>query len=350
MEISNIVVHEVRKTKDASGSSLVLRDSENAANEQAQVLVSQLTQLFRKTGLNTGQFAIPSDPNLPKPAFLQLISEQYKSSKFTNFVEFSKSATRLFKTFLDASGSSKGGYLWLNHYIHNDDHFLSIVLLRKKYGIALNEELDLGEIEQLDLDTLHMAARINLNAWLEGKSNRYIAFRFGKNAKDVTDYFSKFIGCEEFIKAKIDTQNLIQVTKKYCEAHLFDDSKTEEVKQRVFDQCLSWSDSDELVKLDKLSSILDDSFLDAETENAGKFLEIAQNEPYHLTNDLLVERTVLRGLTRYSGKNKDLSISFDSDLLNETVFFDQNTNELRFTSLPAALIEQLKPDENANNN
>ncbi|MEP7706534.1 nucleoid-associated protein [Paraglaciecola sp. 25GB23A] len=350
MDIKNLVVHEVRKSKDASGSILHLREKENIANEHAKTLVSQLSQLFRKTGLNTGQFSVPEDPNLPKPAFMQLVESQFKNSKFTDFIEFSRSATRLFKTFLDESGSSKGGYLWLNHYTHNDDHFLSIVLLRKKYGIALTEELDLGEIEQLDLDTLHMAARINLNAWLNEVSNRYIAFRIGRNAKDVTDYFSKFIGCEEFIKARADTQNLVQVTKKYCAAHSFDEFKTEQVKQRVLEQCLNWIDNEEFVKLDKLSSILDESFLGPENDNTGIFLEIAQNEPYCLTNDLMVERSVLRGLTRYSGKNKNLSISFDSELLNTTVFFDSTKGELRFTALPDALVEQLRSEKNDLNN
>ncbi|MCC4790463.1 nucleoid-associated protein [Vibrio splendidus] len=344
MNIENIIVHEIQKEDEQSVATLDLRTNENTIDEHALTLSSQLTALFKKTGLNTGQFSQPENEDDPLPHFVTLLNTYYIADAFSDFVAFTQAASREFKRQLDDASSSKGGYLWFNHYTHNEEHFLSVVMLRKKAGLSLKSDLTLDEIEQLDLDKLHMAARINLSAWLNDSSQRYISFRIGKNAKDVTDYFAKFIGCVEYTKAKLDTQNLIAVTSKFCDTHELTAIQTENVKQLVLDTCISWLDNSQPAQLDRLSSILDNSLTLSE-DDSGKFLEIAQNEPYCLTNEIPVERAALRGLTRYVGRNRKLSISFDSDLLNVSVFFDAGEKEILITDVPDSLIKQLSPSE-----
>tara|TARA_B100000700_G_scaffold161345_1_gene178666 strand:- start:29919 stop:30950 length:1032 start_codon:yes stop_codon:yes gene_type:complete len=342
MEIENIIVHEVRKEEGQSVATIHPRGEENSVDEHARKLSTQLSGLFRKTGLLTGRFLVPEGPDDPQPHFVDLLENHFVSGSFNNFVSFSEAASREFKRKLDESGTSRGGYLWFNHYKFNEEHFLSVVLLRKKSGLALSDELTLDQIEQLDLDKLHMAARINLTAWLSGTSSRFIAFRVGRGAKDVTEYFSRFIGCEEYTRAKIDTQNLVQVTKRYCALNDFTDEKTEVVKQFVFQRCSSWLDDSEPVLLDNISSLLDTSF---NPPNAGRFLEIAQGDPFNLSNEIPIEKRALRGLTRYYGKTKKLSLSFDSDLVNTTVFYNEVDEEIRITDVPANLKQQLTSSE-----
>lgn len=55
-----------------------------------------------------------------------------------------------------------------------------------------------------------------------------------------------------------------------------------------------------------------------------------------------VEKAALRSLTRYNGKNKDLSISFSNELLNVSVFFDKKSKSLKITELPQSLLTQLQ--------
>lgn len=337
MKIVNAIVHEVKKEEDSSAIEIISREQENEINTHAIDLSKQLAGLFKKTGLNSGGFIQPEEDE-QQPQFVNLLNTYFQEFSFTDFVKFTQAAAREFKKQLSKSTASKGGYLWFNHYIHNEEHFLSVVLLRKKAGLALSEELTLDEIEQLDLDKLHMASRINLSSWVTGESDRYISFRIGKNAKDVTDYFAKFVGCEEFTRSKVDTQNLVSVTKKYCQANDYDELASENIKQFVFDRCTEWLANDEAVLLENISNALDACF---QPENTGTFLEIAQNEPYCLNNEMSIEKSVLKSLTRYVGKNKNLSISFASDLLNVSVFYDETNQSLKITDLPQTLISQL---------
>lgn len=339
MSIQNIIVHEVRKEDGDEKAKIVLRIEENEINEHANILSTELSQLFRKTGLNTGGFIEPESKDDPLPHFVQLLTNYFTGEAFPEFVNFSNAATKEFKSKLDESGSSKGGYLWFNHYAYNSEHFLSVVLLRKKAGLSISANLTLDQIERIDLDKLHMAARINLTSWLDGSSSRYIAFRIGRDAKDVTSYFSKFIGCEEYTRAKVDTQHLVEVVKKYCTQHGFDEVKTEGAKQFVYDQCLDWLAEEIPVTIDALSELLDGKF---QPTQQNLFLEIAQSDPFFLNNEVPIEKTALRGLTRYSGKSKKMSLSFDSDLLNISVFFDEGNKSLLFTDLPGKLIDQMQ--------
>ena len=338
MGIENIIIHEIQKEEDQSVAEIFSRNEENEINDHAEDLSDQLSKLFRKTGLNTGKFTIPEDDDDPKPHFVTLLESYFDGEEFSDFVAFSTSAAREFKKNLDQSRASRGGYLWFNHYTYGDENFLTVVLLRKKNGLALSNDLTLDEIEQLDLDRLHMAARINLSAWLAGTSMKFIAFRIGQGAKDVTDYFSSFIGCEEYTRAKADTNNLVQVTKKYCSIHQFQDGKSESVRQFVFDRCLGWMNEGEPVLLDRISSLLDESF---NPDESGKFLEIAQSDPFYLSNEIPIEKSALKGLTRYFGRSKKLTISFDSDLLNVSVFYNQETGEMSITDIPGSLKQQL---------
>lgn len=342
MGILNIIVHEVReKAKGFDGKPVVelkCRDEENVIDQHAEQLSSQLSSLFRKTGLNTGGFTGQEVDTDSEPHFVVLLRRFFNGGVFTDFVKFSSAAAKHFKKELEASSSSKGGYLLFNHYDYAGENFLSVVLLRKKNGLALSTDLTLAEIEEIDLDKLHMAARVNLSAWCNGTSKKYIAFRVGKAAKDVTDYFSDFIGCEEYTRARVDTRNLVEATKVFCTQNGLSDEKSEDVKSFVYEQCISWLENGVGVHLDELSSLLDARY---SLENKGVFLEIAQNEPFSLSNELPIEKSALRGLTRYSGRGQKISISFDSDLLNVSVFYD-GESEIRITDIPSSLKEQLK--------
>jgi len=336
----NIIVHEVKKNNTESEFKLHPRDSENPIDNHSKKLVKELTDLFRKTGMSTGSFITPETEDDPKPHFVKVLENHFDGSSFDDFVAFSKAATKEFIKKLNASSSSKGGYLWFNHYIYNNDHFLSIVLLRKKHGLALND-LTLDEIERLDLDKLHMAARINLSTWKNGSSSKYIAFKVGRDAKGVTDYFSLFIGCEEQTQSRVDTANLIEATKQYCIGHNLSAEKTETVKQFVYDQCVSWKDEEQPVLLDNLSTLLDTSFAIDKPDEHGKFLEISQSAPFLLNNEIIIHKDALKGLTRYKGNNTKMRLSFDSELLGETVIYDKSTGYLEFRDIPSNLKAEL---------
>lgn len=338
MEIKNIIIHEVSKNDNSTMQSK-FRNQPNAINEHAINLSQKLSGLFNKSGLSSGSFAKGINPNDPKPFFEQLLSTNFTDNSFPSFVEFTQSASRHFEDKLRSTPAAKGGYLWFNHYTHNNENFLSIVLLRNKDGLQLSTDLSLDTIKELDLDTLHMAARINLTKWQSGESNKFISFKIGQKVKDVTDYFSNFIGCEEFTQAKFDTKNLNNAILEYCRFHNFNRETTEEARQIVQKHCIQLLFEEKPASIIRLSNLLDSHY---NPEIGNKYLEICQSEPYNLTNEFALDRSTVKGFSRIRGSSLKLSISFESELLNKSVFFDRSNKSLTINELPEDLILQLE--------
>ncbi|WED29905.1 nucleoid-associated protein [Vibrio sp. DW001] len=344
MEIKNVILHNLIKTENSTKTELVPRTQENEIDESASQLSKGINDKFNSTGLNTGLFRKPEkDEQLTQ---FEHLLEKYYDDGFEDYVDFTKSAAAHLQKQLMGAQSAKGGHLWFNHYIHSGEHFLSVVLLREKTVMRI-DKLELAQFDSVDLDKLHMAARINLTKWKNADelSNRYISFKIGKDAKKVTDYFADFIGCEEFTQAASDTKSLVKSVEAYCSHHSFDDVKTEIVKSKAHDQIVEWRKEDkQTIRLDTLSTILDAACLpeDAEEKDKGHFLLISQSDPYNLNNELATDANALRRLKKYSGKNKLISISFDAKLLGNAVAYDPtNGGVLTITEIPKALKEQL---------
>ncbi|OEF40121.1 nucleoid-associated protein NdpA [Vibrio cyclitrophicus 1F289] len=345
MEIKNVILHNLIKEEKNTKVELDGRPEENEVNESALQLSKGINERFNSTGLNTGHFEKPeADEQLTRFEFLL---EKYYDDGFENFVGFTKSAASYLQRQLMSAPSAKGGHLWFNHYIHSGEHFLSVVLLREKTVMRI-DKLELEQFDSVDLDKLHMAARINLTKWqdTDKPSNRYISFKIGKEAKKVTEYFANFIGCKEFTQATADTKVLVKCIEAYCRHHFFDEAKTEIVKNKAHDQIVEWrKEEKQTIRLDALSTILDVTFLpdDFDEEKMGQFLRISQSEPYKLNNELATDPNALRRLKKYSGRNKLISLSFDAKLLGNAVVYDPgNGGVLTITEIPKTLKEQLE--------
>ncbi|EOW9434108.1 nucleoid-associated protein [Vibrio cholerae] len=343
MEIKNVILHNLIKEEKSTKVELDDRKQENEINDFAVQLSKGINERFNSTGLNTGHFRKPEkDEQLTQ---FENLLETYYDDGFNDFVSFSKSAAAYLQKQLMGAAPAKGGHLWFNHYIHNGEHFLSVVLLREKVVMRI-DKLELEQFDSVDLDKLHMAARINLTKWKNADelSNRYISFKIGKEAKKVTDYFANFIGCEEFTQAASDTKALVQCIGDYCRYHKFDDAKTELVKNKAHDQIIEWrKEEKQTIRLDTLSEIFDATFLSDDSEEyvKGHFLRISQGEPYNLNNELATDSNALRRLKKYSGKNQYISVSFDAKLLGHSVKYNPENGVLTISEIPKALKDQL---------
>lgn len=345
MEIKNVILHNLIKEEKSTEVVLKDRSEENEINDSALQLSKEVNEKFNSTGINTGYFEKAEEDE--QPTHFEYLLKKYYNDGFDDFVSFTRSAAGYLKKQLALAPTAKGGHLWFNHYTHSGEHFLSVVLLREKIVMRI-DKLELAQFDSVDLDKLHMAARINLTKWqnVNEQSKRYIAFKIGKEAKKITDYFAKFIGCKEFTQAAADTKSLVRCIEDYCHHHLFDADKIEMVKIKAHDQIIKWRKEDkQTIHLDALSTVLDATFLpaDVEEDNKCQLLYIAQSEPHCLNNEITTDVNALRRLKKYSGKNKYLSLSFDANLLGSSVVYDSRDGGiLTITEIPETLKDQLE--------
>lgn len=338
MSISNLIIHEIQKNNAESKALLIARPNVIEIDEQTKQFSQKIIDLFNRSGMNTGKFSNPTGSSegskLPT-----LLLEHFDGNGFNDFTEFSKSCAVEYIRHLEPVSEAEGGLLWFHHYQINDAHFLLIALLKRKQGVVLNPDLRLEQINQVEMDKLHMAMRINLSAWQANDDARYIAFRLGRALKPESDYFTAFLGCNEPVQAARETRKLVDLTSAFCQEKAISQKEAIELKRAVSERCLEKADEKEPVELSYLAAQVEAQF---SSEDASSFLALAASESFQLEKEIFVEKAGLRKLTRYSGSNRALSLSFDSDLLGDSIRFDEATGTLTITELPKSLQNQLR--------
>lgn len=342
MSISNLIVHEIQKHEGERKAILIARPNENPVDSQAEALSAQVTNLFNRSGMNTGRFANPqgSEEGSQLPG---LLYKHFKDNDFADFAAFTKDCAAEYLKHLEAVEEAEGGLLWFNHYELHDTHFLYIVMLKRKKGIGLGADLSLSQIEQIEMEKLHMALRINLTAWQSGDEGRYIAFRFGRAPKFESEYFTQFIGCDEPKAAAKETRKLVDLTSAFCQAEGIPSKQANEFKKVVSEHCQSKAEEREPLEIKDIASQVESRF---SVEQANKFLEIADSDSFKMEKEIFVEKAALKKLTRLSGSSRALTLSFDSDLLGESIEFDADSGTLVIKELPKSLLKQLQAISN----
>lgn len=332
--IHNFIVHQI--IRDSSRNAfLKARPKENKVDELTYTVAKNLLNLFNKTGLQTGAF----HQELGKPQFEQTLSKYcgFVDEKFifSNFRQMTVDLARILEGKMNKGGGKVAKPLYVVFFYHttNETSYLSVITLLETQGFTL-KDLSFSTVDRLDLDKLHLAARIRLNDWQdEMLKDRYISFRIGSNS-EMRDYFQEFIGCIEFTAARIETKSLVDAIKHCCEA-LFpgDEGKANQLQELASIFCKDNKDIDGKISLIALGKHLF-------PENDDYLLEIAQSDKYKLSERVSIDNKSLTGLTRFSGRTKKMSISFDADLM-ESKKVVYNNGVLTFHEIPKELRESL---------
>ena len=326
MSIINSVVHRLEKERNKK-SLLKLRDSILEVGEPLENLLFEIRKVYnKKTGKSYGIFK--NDISIyPFSDFLrQQIDDELE------FIEFTKKAMSLFKSKIDIANLATGGYVLFIHY----ENYLMVVMLNDKSGVTIDDKtLEVLDTNHLDLEKLHLAARIDLESWNLKDSQKYLSFVKGRNSSDsVSLYFREFLGCTDYTDPKEQTQILLKVVDEFCSNKGYDNDEKQNYRQRVFDYCEKKRKQREPIYLEDLSHILDE-------ENPDEFLQFANSEEYGLNSGFEPHRDTLQRLKRYVGEDTKLTIKFEAELLGKRIIYNSNDKSLLINKLPASLENQL---------
>lgn len=335
-QFHNFIVHQIVRDQ-LKTAILKPRNKENKIDEMTNEVGSNLLGLFNKTGLQTGSFGQEGG----KPKFEQTLLKFRKVKdgffKFDNFRQMTIDLARLLEGEMNtgAGKNANSCYVVFFHHTIDDKSYLTVITLLETKGFTL-QNLSFKHIERLDMDKLHLAARIRLDDWESEIEERYISFRIGRNS-EMRDYFKDFVGCEEFTEAKLETKCLVDAIKKCCnQVYADNDEKIAETLELAEKFCKTNKAHDGKVDLIALGKHLFPS-------NDDLLLTVCQGDEFKLGERVSIDNRGLRALVRYRGQDKDMTISFDADLLrSKIVEFNEKTGSLTFNKIPRTLRESLE--------
>lgn len=325
--VTEIVLHQLQQSHDENPQlNTLLREAPLAISPEVEQMMLQLHQAYQGKAKAYGVFKAES-------IFAQQLNRLLE--KESDFLPFSHSAAKMLATELAKYPFATGGTFVLCRYTFLATDYLFIALIDSRSSMLVDEKLDVQRTQYLDITQYDIACRINLTELtLDAQSNRYLTFIKGRVGRKVADFFMDFLAAEEGLNPQLQNQTLLQAVSDYCEQGELSGQQTQAVKKQVFDYCKGQMNSGEEITLDELSATLP-------TLNQQDFASFAENQEYGLAESIPPVRNALKTLTKYSGSGKGISLSFDAELLNERIIWDELNDTLTIKGLPANLRDQL---------
>ncbi|WP_311350936.1 nucleoid-associated protein YejK [Aggregatibacter segnis] len=329
--VKQIILHQLVKSNEEAENSpqltAVLREQLLAITPEVEQMMLQLHQGYQNKAKGYGIFQESS-------VFAQSLNRLLENE--TDFLPFSHESTHLLINELSKYNFADNGTLVLCQYNFLATDYLFIALLDSRISMLVNEQLEIQRTEYLDITQFDIAARINLtDLQLNANSNRYLTFIKGRVGRKIADFFMDFLGAEEGLNPQVQNQCLLQAVDDYCVQGELNREQTQAVKKQVFEYCKGQLNNGEEIELAELSNELP-------TLNQQPFMAFTQEQNYGLEENIPPVRTALKSLTKFSGSGKGVTISFDAELIDQRIIWDEAADTLTIKGLPPNLRDQLQ--------
>lgn len=331
MPIRHMIMHKIDKKPDGSPSVQHIGLKELGESQAAEDLLFELNTSYNaKAGKGWGFFHAESGA-FPFSGWLKSWRAGGKS-----FTEFSQDALDHLDRLMNELNLSVGGHVLFAHYQQGMTEYLTIALLQESEAVTVNESLELVPVRRLDLDHIHLAARINLSEWeTNSASKQYVSYLKGKNGKKSAEYFRDFVGVQEGIDGAGETRTLLKAFSDFVESEDLPEESARERTKTLIDYASSQAKIGGLCTLDELSELIDE-------DNPKAFAEFARAAAYGLSPEIPADKRVINQFRRFTGRAEGLSISFEAHLVGDKIEYDQEAGTLMIKGLPTQLTEQLK--------
>ena len=331
MPIRHSAIHKIDKKPDGSPAVLHLGGAEQVESQAREDLMQQFNESYNAaTGKAWGFFHHESGTH-PLSGWLA----KYLDGG-SDFFGFSVTAVEHLTKLMEESNLTTDGHALFCHYQQRLTDYLVIALVQETEAVVMTDALTLLPVRRLDLDHMHLAARINLSEWKSNPASRqYISFIKGKNGRKANDYFRDFIGCQEGVDGPGETRTLLKAFSDFVESEDLGEESAREKTHALVSYSMAQAKLGEPITINELSELINE-------DQPKMFADFIRDKDYGLSATIPADKKTLNKFRRFTGRIDGLSISFEQHLLGSKVEFDEAGGTLTLRSLPTQLTEQLK--------
>jgi len=335
--IKNIALHFLSK-KEETGETVLRLGPENTSFAEENVKVTNFVDGLHAIYNAKGSKAYGSFSSMPSEGDSARFNDLMQSylTEQQSFYDFSTQAGNVLKNEIDKYDIEETGYFVLCHYEYMGGRYLLVAVIPVSEHYSVDGELNISAAQHLDTTKLQLAARIDLFDYKENAhGNRYISFVKGRAGRKVSDFFLDFLGCEEGLNAKEQTQTLVQAVEDFVTVNQLDPSEKQKTRKDLLNYCKEQKASSQDVSLQEVGKVI---------ESAGSeqdFYQFCQTQSYPIEESFPHEQAVVNKITKYSGYGNGISLSFERSHFGEDVVYNPHNDSLTIYKVPPNLKEQL---------
>lgn len=331
MPVLHSVIHKIDKKPDGNPAVLHRSAGELVESQARDELIQQFNESYNaKPGKGWGFFHAESGAH-PFSGWLG----KYLAGT-DDFMGFSSTAVEHLQKLMEESNLTVGGNVLFCHYMQGMTDYLVVALVQETEAVVMTDGLTLMPIRRLDLDSIFLAARINLSEWKNNPaSKQYVSFLKAKKGRRVTEYFRDFFGCQEGIDGPGETRTLLKAFSDFVESEDLGEESARKKTHTLVSYSMAQAKLGEPITIAELSELINED----QPKAFADFIKIAD---YGLSDTLPPDKKTLNKFRRFTGRAEGLSISFEQHLLGSKIEFDEAGGTLTLRGLPTQLTEQLK--------
>jgi|GEM_PF-2646972 len=226
------------------------------------------------------------------------------------------------------------GHLMIASQLLFEQRTLWVYWLQERETWEVSSEGELQSVASIDITTLRYAASIQVSSWIKDPQAFALTLVTARGVAELTAGFeTTFCLTDEQDKAA-ETGRFLDVVEGYAEL-LEDDKQAAETRKEVVNYCLDKAKSGEEADIKELSGQLNPDKPEA-------FANFVYEHDQGARPPANPDAKSLRSYVRFAGRDKDISISFSSHLVGDSISFDAAQNSLTLNQLPEALRDQLQ--------
>lgn len=332
--ISNIALHFLSKIEETGEVQLRLGPEEIEQSQKITNFVDGLHGIYNAKGSKAyGSFTTsPAEGDAAR--FVDLM-ESYLNEQ-QSFYTFSCQAGNVLKNEIEKYDLAETGYLIICHYEYMGGRYLLAAIIPITEHYSVDGELNISADQHLDTNKLQLAARIDLFDYQQNtQGNRYISFIKGRAGRKVSDFFLDFLGCEEGLNAKEQTQTLVQAVEDYVSVNQLDATEKQKTRKDLLNYCKDQKASSQDVSIQELGKVIEPAGAESD------FYQFCQEQSYPIEESFPHEQAVVNKITKYSGYGNGISLSFERSHLGEDVVYNPHNDSITIFKVPPNLKEQL---------
>ena len=329
MAISSLIFHRITRWQEEQPSELKLSETAPQVSADHEGLFGQLKKIFQfKAGKFHGHF----DEDYSTAPFQSWLKEHLDQK--ISFEKLSHLYMSQLKELVDKTNEAFEASVLFLLEERADGPRCYIFALDTSSGLQLDHTLNLDTVDFLNTSKLDLALRIDLDEWQDTNvSQPYLCMIRARSKAKIGEAFTQSTGFKSTIDSAKETESLMQVLAGYTKES--EPKEAAEIRQKAYDFCVEQQQLGEAVPLNELSGFLDEN-------KPTRFSEFAeQQESIGDKTSLRPDTRKLKHLVRISGKGNGLSLSFSSDLMQQTILFDEQSDTLTITAIPKSLKKQI---------
>ncbi len=334
--ISNIALHYITKKEETGEVSLRLGPENITIDDKINDFINGLHTIYNsKSSKAYGTFI--QAPNEGNNARFVDLMESYLSEQ-QSFYSFSSQAANVLKNEIEKYDLAERGYLVVCHYEFMGGRYLFVAVIPISEHYSVDGELNISADKHLDTNKIQLAARIDLFDYQQGKnSNRYVSFIKGRAGRVVSDFFLDFLGCEEGLNSKEQTQTLVQAVEDYVAINQLDSAEKQQTRKDLLSYCKEQKSNALDVSIEELVDVISHS-TESGSEN---FYQFCQQQSYPIEESFPHDQGVVNKITKYSGYGNGISLSFERSHFGEDVVYNAHNDSITIYKVPPNLKAQL---------